>query len=120
MLPLLMLVPLGLLVLLNLPFKAAATRLAFILGLLVAAAPVGVGLLNQESFWTPKGALDLGFTLPPDKLCQVLVLTIGIVVFVSILVAEATITDPRQKFNFINLVLVGLIGMNGVALVRDL
>ncbi|MFB3892328.1 MAG: complex I subunit 5 family protein [Phycisphaerae bacterium] len=121
MLPLLILVPLGLLVLLNLPYKTAATKLAFILTLVLAAAQTALVLLNPEGFWSANGPFSIpGFTLAADKLCQVLVLTVGIVVFVTVLVAEATMSDPRQKFNFINLVLVGLIGMNGVAMVRDL
>ena len=50
----------------------------------------------------------------------VLLLSIGIVVFTSLLVGMQTIKDIKQSSNFVNLVLVAMIGMNGTVLLTDL
>jgi multicomponent Na+:H+ antiporter subunit D len=62
----------------------------------------------------------VGFTLRADNLAVLLLLTAGIAGLASVLVARASCVQPRARFAFANLVLIALIGMNGIAMVRDL
>ena len=49
-----------------------------------------------------------------------LLLSIGIVVSTSLFVAWQTITEPKRLSNFISLMLIALIGMNGSVLLTDI
>ncbi len=62
----------------------------------------------------------IGFTLMADGLSTLLLLTAGLAGLASLLVARASIAHPRTRFTFANLLLVALIGINGIAMVRDL
>ena len=53
-----------------------------------------------------------------DTLSAMVLLTIGLIGFVSLLITNASI--KKQQHNFANLVLILMTGMNGVAIVRDL
>ena len=61
-----------------------------------------------------------GFTLGTDNLAILLLLTAGIAGLAALLVGRASIGQPRARFAFVNLVLIALIGINGIAMVRDL
>jgi multicomponent Na+:H+ antiporter subunit D len=50
----------------------------------------------------------------------VLLLSVGIVIFAAALVAWQTISEAKQQLNFVNLLLVSLIGMNGTVLLADI
>jgi multicomponent Na+:H+ antiporter subunit D len=62
----------------------------------------------------------LGFTLVVDPLSIMLFITAGIAGMAALLVGRATHDQKRAQFTFANLLLVSLIGMNGIAMVRDL
>ncbi len=62
----------------------------------------------------------VGFTLTADNLAVLLLLTAGISGLASLLVGSASIGQPRARFAFANLVLIALIGINGIAMARDL
>ena len=49
-----------------------------------------------------------------------LLLSVGMVIFVTALVGRAMMADEKQRFYFMNVLLVSLIGMNGAVLVSDL
>ncbi|MBU1726795.1 MAG: NADH-quinone oxidoreductase subunit L, partial [Candidatus Omnitrophica bacterium] len=120
---LLILVPLFSLMVLNLAFQKAMKRIAFGWAVFLVLAQVCLALLPSASFWSSPINLFSGlfkFDLGVDALSLLLLLCIGIVSFVTLLVARAMIQDPDRRFNFINLVLFSLIGMNGVALVKDI
>ena len=51
---------------------------------------------------------------------MLLLLTAGIAGLASLSVGRASIAAPRTRFVFVNLVLIAIIGMNGIAMVRDL
>ncbi|HQP92205.1 MAG TPA: proton-conducting transporter membrane subunit, partial [Candidatus Omnitrophota bacterium] len=61
----------------------------------------------------------LSFNLTADNLSKVLLLCIGIVVAVSLVVSRYLIKDSERGFYFANLILLELMGLNGVVLVRD-
>jgi multicomponent Na+:H+ antiporter subunit D len=119
---LLILVPLAGLILMNLPIGAALKRLAFPLALaltvaqsLLIACPAGVA-------WLGGGTLDhyFNFSLGIDGLSRVLLLSVGIVVFTTLLVGRAMLVGPRRQFNFVSLMLLAMIGMNGTVMLSDL
>jgi proton-translocating NADH-quinone oxidoreductase chain N len=60
------------------------------------------------------------FNLHCDSLTLVLLVSIGIVVLSTILVGWQTIGNSAQKFSFVNLVMVAMIGMNGTVMLTDL
>jgi proton-translocating NADH-quinone oxidoreductase chain N len=61
-----------------------------------------------------------GFRLAVDPLSGLAMLCAGIVGMVAVLVARRTLKDAGERFYFANLVLVALVGINGMAMVRDL
>jgi proton-translocating NADH-quinone oxidoreductase chain N len=117
------LAPFILLLALNLPFKFLNTRVAFWLSAALFLAQVFMVALH---FWVPWSdyALVFGkffkFELSADPLALVMLFTIAIVMFISLLVARCTITTGKRIFNFVNLLLISLIGMNVTVLVRDI
>jgi len=59
------------------------------------------------------------FNLAADSLSKIMLLTIGIVVFTAILIGQFTYSDETKRFNFLNLILLVLAGMNGLVMVTD-
>lgn len=119
----LLLVPFGALVLSNLLPKRARGAASWISFGILAAEAVAAFLerfvVIDWSFLAPLERV-LGFHLAVDHLSGVLLLCAGIVGMAALLVARRTLSDPRDRFTFANLVLVALVGMNGIAMVRDL
>ena len=120
---LLLLVPFLAVVFLNLlPKRArgAALWVSFgVLGLEAAAAFVEwFSSIDGSAFaWLES---VFGFRLAADHLSGLAMLCAGIVGMVALLVARRTLKDAGEKFFFANLVLVALVGINGIAMVRDL
>jgi multicomponent Na+:H+ antiporter subunit D len=114
----LVLAPLAALILLNLPVKAPRQSLAYGLVLLLTAAQVAVLVFRPELLRA--GGQVLGLNLAADELSFVLLLTVGIVIFVTALAGRAMMADEKQRFYFMNVLLVSLTGMNGAVLVSDL
>jgi len=119
----LILLPFISIIFLNFPSKTMTKKVAFWLAAFVALLQVAIvlkHLITHEGFiYDPIFAFfSYGFSI--DLLTQVALLSIGIVSFVSLLVARVTISDESQKFNFINLVLIAILGMNVISMTRDL
>ena len=114
------LVPLLAVLALNLPLNFLR-RLALPVSLLfvVAQALKLVGLLPCCCCCAGCAKIQ-AFPLVLDGLGQTLLLSIAIVAFAALLVAQATVADERRRFQFINLILLVVAGMNGLVLVRDL
>jgi len=111
------LIPLVSVIILNVGFKKAMSSFALWLGLLVTVV--------QAVFVIFNGNFDFNITISVlnfelDKLSLVLLLSIAIVAFSSLLVGFGTIKESKKMFNFVNLVLLSIVGMNGVVMVRDL
>ena len=118
-----LLVPFAALVVLNLLPKAArrvAPEAAFLLLALetIVALAHPFGLLD-ESLFTPLQTA-LGFNLVLDNLSVVLLVCAGLAGMAALLVARSTVRDAGDRFTLANLVLVALVGINGIAMVRDL
>jgi multicomponent Na+:H+ antiporter subunit D len=62
----------------------------------------------------------IGFPLFVDNLAVLLMGTAGLSGIAALLVARSSIVSPRARFTFSNLLLIALMGMNGIAMVRDL
>jgi multicomponent Na+:H+ antiporter subunit D len=59
------------------------------------------------------------FHLSADLLTLVMLLTIGLVALVALMVAAGTLAPGPSRFQFVQLLLICVIGMNAVVLVRD-
>jgi proton-translocating NADH-quinone oxidoreductase chain N len=84
----------------------------------VLAALHPLGLLDV-SFLDPLPRV-LSFTLSLDTLSLLLIASAGIAGLTALLVGRTGLANPRTRFIFTNLLLVSLIGMNGIAMVSDL
>lgn len=119
MLSLFLLLPLAAIIILNLPPRNVAQKMALWFGILLSVGQVFVVLFHPAAFWSSGPLRFFALGLQCDSLTFVLLISTGIVVFTAVLVGRQTITEPKQWFNFINLVLVSLIGMNGTVLLTD-
>ena len=118
----LIIIPLLCLFILNLPFRNLMKRAAFWLALGLFISQIGLIIFAPADMWSRNlGAFGtfLKFNLTVDALASVMLLCIGIVLSISLLVANSLLTDTEQKFNFINLLLIILCGMNGVVMATD-
>ncbi|TAL33217.1 MAG: NADH-quinone oxidoreductase subunit L [Spirochaetes bacterium] len=120
---LLIIVPLALMLVLNLPFLRAARRVSFwfcaILALVqVAAVAAHMGGLipGYEDLFDRY----INLTLTMSGLSEVVLLSIGIVVTASLFTARAVIENHEERFKFGNLVMLAMVGLNGTALLADL
>lgn len=111
---LLLILPLAAVLFFNLPFSFL--RRGVIPFGVVFAVLQAVAVL----FWPEE--LTMSFILPlfADGLSRVMLLAIAVVVAVTLLVGRVTMPDEIKRCNFANLVLLALIGMNGVVLCADI
>lgn len=117
------LVPFFSIVLLNLPLGGYIRKLAFWLAGTVALGQIALILIHPFTFWSvypDKLGPFFSFRLAIDSLTLLMLLSIGIVVLTALIVARGSIRSEGQQFNFVNLLLVTLIGMNATVLVTDL
>ncbi|MFA4844191.1 MAG: proton-conducting transporter membrane subunit [Candidatus Margulisiibacteriota bacterium] len=120
---LLILVPLACLVVLNLHFKQGFIKGAFWLGLLVILAQLAVVALLPTGLWDMRfNPLEcfFHFDASVDAISLVVILAVGLVALATLLCAEHLIKEPKKKFYFVNLLMLVLIGLNGLALAKDL
>ena len=122
MLALFILAPLAALVLLNLPYKAAPARTAIATALALCIGQVLAVILRPALVFSNAGPLGeyFSFARDADSLSLVMLLSIGIVVAATVLVARDTISDRKRLFHFMSVLLIAMIGMNGASLIRDL
>ena len=117
---LLILVPLVTIIILNLPFKDMMKKAAYWIVMLLFIAQIFIVLFNLQSIDLEKITSFLKFSLTVDSLSRVLLFCIGIVLLTTLFVGKSTLKGEDKVFNFINLLLLVLIGMNGVVMVTDL
>ncbi len=125
MLALFILAPLIGLIILNLPYGRTSSRLATAVAMLLSLLQIAAVAIRPEGMFTTDGPLSnlFSFVLISrnlDYLSMLMLLIIGIIAAASVLVAGATIKSPRSLFHFMNVLLVAMIGMNGLVLVNDL
>ncbi|MDD5019155.1 MAG: proton-conducting transporter membrane subunit [Candidatus Omnitrophica bacterium] len=120
---LLILLPLAIIMVLNLPFKDAFKRAAPFLGGCFYLLQAALVVFHPAAFWddiyNPLEAF-FAFECSTDALSLVLFLSIAIVGFVAVLVGAHALKNPRQRFFLINLLLLATVGMNANVMVTDL
>ncbi|MDD5617951.1 MAG: proton-conducting transporter membrane subunit [Candidatus Omnitrophica bacterium] len=117
-------IPILSVIILNFPFfRNFMKKISAWVGLSFSLGQVLCVLFPRYSFWN-RPALFIenlfGLHLAADKISFLMLVTIGIVVFVVLLVARQVIEDRDKRFNFVNLVLIIIAGMNGVVLAGDI
>ncbi len=118
---LLILLPLAGLILLNLPGGLlAGLALPAVAALAIFEIVLAVYLPTAAFPALEQVQQLLHLSTPLDSLARVLLLSIGIVMLASLLVLHATVKAQRRRFNVANVLLISLMGMNGVVLVHDL
>jgi multicomponent Na+:H+ antiporter subunit D len=122
MLSLFLLLPLLGIIILNLPAKKTVRRAALWYALFLSVGQVFTVLFHPAGFWEGPdfGGRFFELRLSVDNISLVLLLSIGIVASAAALVAWQTISEAKQRLNFVNLLLISLIGMNGVVLLADI
>jgi len=110
------------LIVFNIPGKNSG-RLAFFWSAALFFAQAVLVLLFSIGTINP-AAMQLShifvFKLAMDPLSSLLLLSIGIVAFVTLLAGNSLITETAQRNNFINLLMVAVTGMNATCLAADL
>lgn len=120
---LLVLIPVFCVILMNLHFRQGALRSAFWLALIVLLFQLGLAILIPTGIVDPHiNPLEKFFRLNAimDTLGIIMLLSISLVSLTSLLAGNSLIEGSRKKFNFINLLLLIVVGMNGVVLAKDL
>lgn len=126
MISLFVLIPFVSLIVLNVLFNMVK-RLSFWLVIMISLAQIyfsGMLLFNSGGVIKydvyAANLFSLLLKLSADNLSLLLLLTIGIVLFVSIMVGRYTIPDERKRFNFFSLLLIALMGMNTIVMTTDI
>ena len=121
---LLLFIPFFSLIVINLVPKGKRAETAFWLCLAILVFQAVVVLTaqfgNWSTFLTSRLESLFGFNLQLYKMGQVLVLASALAGATALFVARGTIKKEQERFNFIGLLLVSLIGINGIALVTDI
>lgn len=119
----LILMPFLAVVVLNIFYKTVLKKAAIAVGLAVSLYQVLLCAYPRFFPWSQGLDFLAGFfklNLFVDPFAVVMLVTIGVVSFVTLLCASALIADTDKKFNFASLFLIILSGMNGIVLVRDI
>jgi len=123
MLALFVLIPLIGVLILNVLRFDFIKKIACWFGMLFTLAQIGFVLFvpidllaSQSGFFGRYFAFN--FTI--DSLSKLMLLAIGIVVFTAIMIGQFTYSDDTKRFNFLNLILLTLAGMNGIVMVSDI
>lgn len=108
-------------ILLNVLNKSAGRKIAFGAGIVITAIQMLMsvtlgGLIWQKLVDVLKAKLFADYSI--DFFAAAVLFTIGFIALISLVVGKYS--DSEDKFNFINLILVIMMGMNGVVMVSDL
>jgi len=117
------LIPLFGIIALNLPFGKVMRKAAFAFAFALFLIHVSLVLLHHFGSYISavevKGAFfNVSFAV--DHLTFIMLLSIGIVALASLIVARSTISDERERFNFINILIIAAAGMYGIVMVKDI
>lgn len=123
MLALFVLIPLFGVLILNLLRLDFIKKTACWFGMVLALAQIAFVLIVPIDLLISKSgffARYFAFNFTIDGLSKLMLLTIGIVVFSAIMIGQFTYSDNTKRFNFLNLILLALAGMNGIVMVTDI
>jgi len=108
---------------LNFMFRRLGRFAAFWVGLLFSLAQIELVLLPRLPFWTNSNFIlndVFRFSLGVDNFTKLILLSSGVVLAVVFVITKALIDDEAKRFDFFNLLFIIMIGINGVALTKDL
>src|SRR5665811_740965 len=117
MLALFILIPLISVIILNLSRFDFIKKIACWFGVLLTLVQIGFVLFVPIDLLSSKSGFFgtyFSFNLAVDSLSKIMLLSIGIVVFTAIMIGQFTYSDETKRFNFLNLILLTLAGMNGL------
>ncbi len=117
---LLLIVPLFCVIVLNLPVGSTLRRALVVCPILLGLGQVVLTLFPDAAWWGTAGDI---FALSPsgvDSLSMLLLLSIGLVVLAAAFIGQALIKDEKGSQEFSALLLISMMGMNGVVLVKDI
>jgi multicomponent Na+:H+ antiporter subunit D len=120
---LLLLLPLIVLLFLNLPIGGWFRRAGFWLVVALALGQILVAAVPALNFFSqdPTGISKLlNLSLSVDMLTRLLLLSIGIVALTALLVCCGMVKEEKKRWNFVDVLLLLVVGMNGVVLVSDI
>jgi len=120
-LSLLILVPLAFLLLMNfLTFKGRRLAFAVVMALsfFQIYAVFCPAIMSNRPLHGLASVFD--FTLAVDGLSRIMLLCIAIVIFIALLVAAPFVKEEDKRFYFAGLMILELMGLNGVVIVRDI
>lgn len=120
---LLILFPFLTIIILNLPLKNLIPRISFKLAGFLGLFQVISLLMFPVASWNFKYDPFIFFFASgfnADNLARVALLSIGIVFFISLLAGKALLVNEAQRFNFLNLIILALLGMNVTVMSTDL
>ena len=116
-------VPLLVVLILNLLPGKLADKLSFWCGLALTVISGVYVLATPQSSWIfgcdPVNRV-LNWEIVPGDLSAVMLISIALVVFSAFWVGRYLFSDPKRQFIFNNLLLLCMVGMNGVVFSRDL
>ena len=120
---LLIVIPIIFVIIMNLPLGQWMKRAAFWVAIALAVAQARVAIQPSLPFWhrTLSPLSDLwraGMLI--DDLSLVMFLTIAIVSFTALMLCRFWCSEGGRRFTFLNLIMLCVVGMNGVVLARDL
>ena len=114
-------IPLLAVLILNLPFRKSYRRIAFYLAIVVTFFQIAMTLTSGFMLWiniTDLFKFNFITQLSIDLFTLVVLFTIGLIAFVSLMVCR--FSYKKDPFNFINLILIAMMGMNGIVMTRDI
>lgn len=120
---LLILLPFLSIIILNLPFKNIMRRAAFWVVLFLSIFQVVITVVCPLELWNFERSIFsrfFAFGFAVDNLTLIVLASIGIVLFASLLAGQAMFKESAQKFNFINLLLTALLAMNVTVMASDI
>lgn len=123
MLVYLIIIPLLVVLLVNLPFRKEFMNIAaFWLALLFSVAEFFLILMPNYTGWAATSKLSefLKLTITPDSISSVMFVAIGAVAGTALMVSRYWIQRRDRQFLFTNLLLLSVAGMNGIVLTTDL
>jgi proton-translocating NADH-quinone oxidoreductase chain N len=120
---LLIIVPLILLMVLNLPFAWFKRWIGFWAMLVLALIQIAVLIMPSLGFFgVEQNALSKLLNIPAsfDALTYTMLLSIAIVLIATMFVCYSRVKDAETRFNVMSIIFLSVVGMNGVVMVRDI
>jgi proton-translocating NADH-quinone oxidoreductase chain M len=108
---------------LNIMPRKAMKKIIFVLGLVLLVFQVYLTVCHSTYCWNCQLYIFSNlfkFNLGIDAISRAMLLSISIILFAVFLVAAKTVKGSDERFNFFNLLLLMLAGLNGIVMVRDI